>query len=174
MKDMATVARIAEQGRRAAVDKLPILPRRPLPFPIEPEYEAVDAEEAFLLIDAQDARIAELEKERDEARFAPLGDNHHNAAKCPYCRPTFQDGIKRIAELEREIRELKTVRDAATVRICEDGKDSWTFRAQIDQLKLQIRNAYDILHKCGNYRTRKWWSSRSEWMERNAERNNGK
>lgn len=105
MKDMATVARIAEQGRRAAVDKLPILPRRPLPFPIEPEYEAVDAEEAFLLIDAQDARIAELEKERDEARFAPLGDNHHNAAKCPYCRPTFQDGIKRIAELEREIRE---------------------------------------------------------------------
>jgi hypothetical protein len=33
------------------------------------------------------ATIAEVERERDEARFSPLGDNHHNAAACPYCTP---------------------------------------------------------------------------------------
>ena len=25
-----------------------------------------------------------------EARFAPMGDNHHNAAACPYCNPELQ------------------------------------------------------------------------------------
>jgi hypothetical protein len=30
----------------------------------------------------------EARRERDEARFRPgLGDNHHNAAICPYCTP---------------------------------------------------------------------------------------
>jgi hypothetical protein len=28
--------------------------------------------------------------ERDEARFSPMGDNHHNAAACPYCRPEVE------------------------------------------------------------------------------------
>ena len=27
----------------------------------------------------------------EEIRFAPLGDNHHNAAKCPYCNPKMSE-----------------------------------------------------------------------------------
>lgn len=34
------------------------------------------------------AKVAAAERERDEARFRPpLGDNHHNALRCPYCTP---------------------------------------------------------------------------------------
>ena len=29
----------------------------------------------------------QLERELAEARFSPLGDNHHNALACPYCNP---------------------------------------------------------------------------------------
>lgn len=39
----------------------------------------------------------------DAARFAPLGDNHHNAALCPYCQPELQkqiDAARRTALLE--------------------------------------------------------------------------
>lgn len=31
--------------------------------------------------------IEELERELAEARFRPMGDNHHNALACPYCNP---------------------------------------------------------------------------------------
>jgi hypothetical protein len=34
-----------------------------------------------------EADIDRLKKELAEAKFAPLGDNHHNAAACPYCSP---------------------------------------------------------------------------------------
>lgn len=33
------------------------------------------------------ARIKSLEAELAQARFAPAGDNHHNAVACPYCNP---------------------------------------------------------------------------------------
>lgn len=35
--------------------------------------------------------ILSLIRERDEARFRPLGDNHHNAWACPHCNP---EGLK--------------------------------------------------------------------------------
>jgi hypothetical protein len=31
--------------------------------------------------------LERAERERDEARYRPLGDNHHNALSCPYCNP---------------------------------------------------------------------------------------
>jgi hypothetical protein len=34
-----------------------------------------------------EAEVERLQKELAEAKFAPLGDNHHNAAACPYCNP---------------------------------------------------------------------------------------
>lgn len=59
------------------------------------QRDALDTadERAVTIISQQDGHIfklrkqvAELTKERDEARFRPgLGDNHHNAAACPYC-----------------------------------------------------------------------------------------
>lgn len=33
-------------------------------------------------------RVAALERDVQWYKFAPLGDNHHNAALCPYCNPT--------------------------------------------------------------------------------------
>lgn len=29
----------------------------------------------------------QLERELAQARFSPMGDNHHNAMLCPYCNP---------------------------------------------------------------------------------------
>lgn len=54
------------------------------------------------LLDERD-RIAE---ELAAARFAPLGDNHHNAEACPYCSP------KRLA-LEEELRKARAECEAA-------------------------------------------------------------
>lgn len=34
--------------------------------------------------------IARLKRELAQARFSPMGDNHHNAMLCPYCNPLAQ------------------------------------------------------------------------------------
>jgi hypothetical protein len=34
-----------------------------------------------------EAEIKALKSDLERARYAPLGDNHHNAAACPHCRP---------------------------------------------------------------------------------------
>jgi hypothetical protein len=34
-----------------------------------------------------EAEIKALKSDLERARYAPLGENHHNAAACPYCRP---------------------------------------------------------------------------------------
>lgn len=54
---------------------------------------------------ADNARLA---RERDEARFAPMGDNHHNAAACPYCNPKLREMIDKAVQ-----RAVKAERDAA-------------------------------------------------------------
>jgi hypothetical protein len=56
-------------------------------------------------------QIERLTIERDEARYSPMGDNHHNAAACPYCRPQFEaernQALAKGAEEERErLREI--------------------------------------------------------------------
>jgi hypothetical protein len=53
------------------------------------------------------ARAEKAEAERDVARFAPLGDNHHNALRCPYCNPEQIDpaaerAARQCAEAERD------------------------------------------------------------------------
>ncbi len=45
-------------------------------------------------------------RELAEAKFSPAGDNHHNAAKCPYCNPEYHNNRiaqERVVELEREL-----------------------------------------------------------------------
>ncbi len=49
-------------------------------------------------------RILVLEDQLKEARYAPMGDNHHNAALCPHCGAPLREAQKRIAELEALIR----------------------------------------------------------------------
>lgn len=47
-------------------------------------------------VDSRGTRVAALREECErlraavaEAKFSPLGDNHHNAAACPYCNPAW-------------------------------------------------------------------------------------
>lgn len=58
--------------------------------------------------DFQRARAEASEQALAEARFAPLGDNHHNAAACPYCSP-------RSVIVQRDI--LQQALDEALLRI---------------------------------------------------------
>jgi hypothetical protein len=50
---------------------------------------------------APQSEIERLKKELAEAKFAPLGDNHHNAAACPYCSPKLAQGQERTALIEQ-------------------------------------------------------------------------
>jgi hypothetical protein len=48
-------------------------------------------EKDFGMVELWDDRAVQVEKNTgqlvvDLARFSPMGDNHHNAAACPYCR----------------------------------------------------------------------------------------
>jgi len=43
------------------------------------------AEEADGHLEEAQKELSRIEREISLARFAPLGDNHHNAAICPHC-----------------------------------------------------------------------------------------
>ncbi len=49
---------------------------------------------------------SEVERQLLEARYSPLGDNHHNAAQCPYCNPKY-------AALQSEVERLRKVAEVA-------------------------------------------------------------
>ena len=46
-------------------------------------------------------KIAWLRERVREAQFAPEGDNHHNAAACPYCSPAAASFFNSAAEVEK-------------------------------------------------------------------------
>ncbi len=46
------------------------------------------------------------DRDIEAARFAPLGDNHHNAAECPYCNPKYVKQAKTIERLRGMVNEL--------------------------------------------------------------------
>jgi hypothetical protein len=49
---------------------------------------AVDAVLALDLgIESREAAEIVVDRVADILRYAPMGDNHHNAAACPYCSP---------------------------------------------------------------------------------------
>lgn len=50
---------------------------------------------------AQRELLEEVRKQRDEARFSPLGDNHHNAAACPYCNPKLEAQREQLEQAQR-------------------------------------------------------------------------
>lgn len=53
-------------------------------------------------------------RELAEAKFAPLGDNHHNAAKCPYCNPEYtknHTAQQKLAAAEARVRTLEQESD---------------------------------------------------------------
>lgn len=46
---------------------------------------------------ALEARVSAAEVLIATARFAPLGDNHHNAAACPYCGDLITEARRELA-----------------------------------------------------------------------------
>lgn len=46
--------------------------------------------------EAENVELRERVKELERERFNPLGDNHHNAAKCPYCRPHIESEYRTV------------------------------------------------------------------------------
>lgn len=48
---------------------------------------ARDVKEAVVSVALDDAEARGYERGRRDFQFAPEGDNHHNAARCPYCSP---------------------------------------------------------------------------------------
>ncbi|HYJ22995.1 MAG TPA: hypothetical protein VEW07_13345 [Solirubrobacterales bacterium] len=71
---------------------------------------------ATMLTEARDLldSLEELERTKlalDEARYSPMGDNHHNAAACPHCRPELEgEQAKLRAEHERANRAEDALR----------------------------------------------------------------
>lgn len=58
------------------------------------------------LLDEAIEQIEQLKKECakwKEMSFAPLGDNHHNAAACPHCNPEYQ----KMKGLEKKLEQAK-------------------------------------------------------------------
>ena len=84
---------------------------------------------------SHEAHLSRLEAER----FNPLGDNHHNAAKCPYCNPEYE----RIARLEAQnakLREaLEKIEDKADgyADDSEDGLRGLRFRELSKQARAE-------------------------------------
>lgn len=68
------------------------------------------------------AEVDAIARMIDEERFQPLGDNHHNAAECPYCGDPLRAALDKIIMLEHELHELESLRcslssSSSTVRL---------------------------------------------------------
>lgn len=91
------------------------------------------------------------------AKFAPLGDNHHNASACPYCSPKLTSPPapsgwqQRIARLRAALELAKPTHYAAECLVCDDGDrpcPTLAFIARIDALLVESegwQNAKDAL-----------------------------
>ena len=62
---------------------------------------------------AAEAEVVRLKEEVEWARAHPGGDNHHNAALCPYCSPTLEQDRTRAEAAEAEVERLRgEIRDS--------------------------------------------------------------
>lgn len=56
--------------------------------------------EILLIVNQMREAREQAERERDEAKFSPLGDNHHNAAACPHCGDLLGKAVDRAVTAE--------------------------------------------------------------------------
>ena len=63
----------------------------------------------------------EAVKDRNRAKFMPIGDNHHNALLCPYCNPNNETmtELADCAKRDKRIAELEAERDQARQDVAE-------------------------------------------------------
>jgi len=77
---------------------------------------------------ALSTQAAELDALRGEVErlnaiyHSPTGDNHHNAARCPYCRPEYEQDHATIAQLRDRVAGLEEgVSDLLPRGVCWDN-----------------------------------------------------
>jgi hypothetical protein len=93
-------------------------------LPFEPDIGVyLDAKHATQAIEAY------VKAEVEKARFSPMGDNHHNAAKCPYCRPE-------LAKQDQEALALRTEN-------AQQAEEAEALRASIAEIRYQVERARD-------------------------------
>jgi hypothetical protein len=68
----------------------------PIPNDRGPAIDAVLALD--LGIESREAAEIVVDRVADILRYAPMGDNHHNAAACPHCRGELRGDVHRQAE----------------------------------------------------------------------------
>lgn len=59
----------------------------------------------------------QLERELAEAKFRPIGDNHHNAVLCPYCNPLV-NGSAAVSPLAKHEEKKAPLPNTGTCRQC--------------------------------------------------------
>lgn len=71
----------------------------------------------------------------EEPEQSAEGDNHHNAARCPYCQPTLEADRE---TLRRTVIEACASEAAHRVRICAD-EDNWEGQREAEEIERRIR-----------------------------------
>lgn len=61
----------------------------------------------------------QAKKELAEAKFSPAGDNHHNAAKCPYCNPAYLNNRTAETTVSQLRQELEKLRADTVTEVCD-------------------------------------------------------
>ena len=80
----------------------------------------------------------QLEEMRQQ-RFAPLGDNHHNAAACPHCNPQFTENLKRAESAESKLEQSKkaVARLTECLRKANEGFEEYERKFYLERAKLE-------------------------------------
>lgn len=59
----------------------------------EKDSESLECVRRIGLYRSQQTEIERLRDDLERARYAPMGDNHHNAMACPHCNPKASDVV---------------------------------------------------------------------------------
>lgn len=117
-----------KQAAGAEAERADELQARVRELEAERDEYASELQVEVLARSATEARVAQLEAERDEVRYAPLGDNHHNAAACPHCGDLLGKAEALLA-VERErtqqladaLKQIATERNPPYARIAREA-----------------------------------------------------
>jgi len=74
--------------------------------------------------------------------FEPLGDNHHNAAMCPYCNPKLEEQTARIAALEKQ-RDVLQAANTAEVELRRRAEENGFFFLRLIKRHVKECPAFD-------------------------------
>lgn len=105
---------------------------------------------------------ARLRHEVLDAKFSPLGDNHHNALKCPHCNPDRIDP----KALQAALTQAQSRADAAEGRVeklCAVlGLDqTFSLASTLEELRTAVDHLFDG-HSCDHHGYEVWMQARDK------------